>query len=100
MPLIYLSLGWLLGIWGASILMLPPEVLLLAALIPLIGLALWWIERRVRLIWLAAFFAVLGGLRYQIGGCPGQNPVRHLYTLPNYPPSTMVSPLLDQLSIL
>ena len=66
MPLVYLSTGWLMGIWAASMLALPAEVLLVAALIPLIGLVLWWRERRVRLIWLAALFAVFGGLRYQL----------------------------------
>jgi hypothetical protein len=65
MPLVYLSTGWLMGIWAASMLALPTEMLLLAVLVPLIGLALWWRERRIRLMWLAALCAIFGGLRYQ-----------------------------------
>src|SRR3989304_4683647 len=66
MPLVYLSTGWLMGIWVASMLALPTEVLLLVAVLSSIGLALWWREGRLRWIWLAILFAVLGGLRYQL----------------------------------
>src|SRR5512135_2262244 len=39
---------------------------MLAALIPLIGLVLWWREWRWRMIWLAALFAVFGVLRFNL----------------------------------
>ena len=66
MPLVYVSTGWLMSVWAASMLVLPTGVLLLAVLAPLIGLALWRRERRVRLIRLAALCAIFGGLRYQL----------------------------------
>ena len=64
MPLVYLSIGWLAGIWIASQLTLSNEAIMLAALVPLIGLILWWREIRWRMIWLASLFAIFGALRF------------------------------------
>ncbi len=50
MPLVYSGTGWLRGIALASALHLPLEGLLLALLVPIGGLVLWWKDRRVRLI--------------------------------------------------
>jgi competence protein ComEC len=58
MPLVYISIGWLAGIWIASQLALSNPVILLAALAPIIGLVLWWRELRWRMIWLTALCAV------------------------------------------
>ena len=66
MPLVYLGTGWLIGIWAASSLKLPIELLLIAALFPPIGMWLWRDDRHVRWLWLAALFAVLGGVRYAL----------------------------------
>ena len=66
MPFVYLGTGWFIGIWAASALNLPPEVLLLCGLIALIGFALWRDNRRARLMWLGVLFAALGGGRYLI----------------------------------
>jgi competence protein ComEC len=66
MPLVYISIGWLAGIWLASQLALSNEAIFLAALVPLIGLVLWWRETRWRMIWLAALCAVFGALRFNL----------------------------------
>lgn len=66
MPLVIISIGWLAGIWIASMLTLPVEAIWLAALAPIIGLVLWWREPRWRLIWLAGLFAVCGAVRYNL----------------------------------
>ncbi len=66
MPLVYLGTGWFIGIWIASLLHLPIEALLLAAIAPILGLVLWRGDQRARLIWLSVFAAILGGLRFAI----------------------------------
>jgi len=69
MIFIYLGTGWFIGIWLASALQPPIEILLLCGLIPIFGLILWRGNRRARLIWLGALFAVIGGVRY-LGSIP------------------------------
>ncbi|CAG0961395.1 ComE operon protein 3 [Anaerolineae bacterium] len=64
MPFIYLGTGWFIGIWAASALSLPIEILLLFGLIAFIGFALWRDSRRAKLMWLGVLFAALGGGRY------------------------------------
>ncbi len=66
MPLVYLGTGWFVGIALASALHLPLEVLLLALLIPIGGLVLWWKDRRAPLIWFSILAAILGGLRFAL----------------------------------
>jgi competence protein ComEC len=69
MLFIYLGTGWFIGIWLASALQPPIEVLLLCGLVPILGLILWRGDRRARLIWLGALLAVIGGARY-LGSIP------------------------------
>nr|MBP7689164.1 ComEC family competence protein [Thermoflexales bacterium] len=64
MPFIYLGTGWFIGIWAASALILPVEILILGGFVALIGLTLWRDSRRAKLIWLGVLFAALGGGRY------------------------------------
>lgn len=64
MPFIYLGTGWFIGIWAASALNLPIEILLLGGFIALMGFALWRENRRAKLIWLGVLFAALGSGRY------------------------------------
>jgi len=66
MPFIYLSTGWLIGIWLASAFKLPIEFLLLSGLSAFIGIFLWRDTRRAKLIWLSVLFAAIGGARYLI----------------------------------
>ena len=66
MSLVTISIGWLAGIWIASQLTPSNEAILLAALVPIVGLVLWWHETRWRLIWLASLFAVFGALRFNL----------------------------------
>ena len=66
MPLIYLGIGWFIGLWATSALHLPAEALLAFTLVPIIGLVLWRGDRRARVIWLGMLFAVFGGLRYLV----------------------------------
>jgi competence protein ComEC len=66
MPLVYIGSGWLIGIWAASALKLPIEVLLIAGVFPLIGFLLWRTDRRARWVWIAVFCALLGGIRYDL----------------------------------
>ena len=66
MPFIYLSTGWLIGIWLASAFKLPIELLLFSGLLALIGVFLWRDTRRARLIWLSVLFVAIGGMRYLI----------------------------------
>jgi competence protein ComEC len=66
MPLVYISIGWLAGIWIASMVTLPVEAILVAALVPIIGLVLWWRETRARWIWIAILCAIFGAIRYQL----------------------------------
>ena len=60
MPLVYLGTGWFIGIALASALHLPIEALLLAFLIPIVGLYLWHRDRRAQLIWGSVIAAVFG----------------------------------------
>ena len=60
MPLVYISIGWLAGIWIASQLALTDLAILLAAFVPIAGLILWWRETRWQMIWLAALWSVFG----------------------------------------
>ena len=69
MPLIYLGTGWFIGVWLASALQPPIEILLLGGLLPIFGLILWRGDRRARLIWLGGLCAVIGGARY-LGSLP------------------------------
>lgn len=69
MLFVYLGTGWFIGIWLASALQLPIEILLLCGLIPIFGLTLWRGDRRARLIWLGGLFAMIGGVRY-LGSIP------------------------------
>jgi len=64
MPFIYLGTGWFIGIWAASALNLPIEILLLCVLIALMGFMLWRDNRRAKLMWLGVLAAALGGGRY------------------------------------
>jgi hypothetical protein len=66
MPFVYFGTGWFIGIALASALQLPLEFLLLAFLVPISGLVLWWKDRRARLIWFSVFAALLGGLRFAL----------------------------------
>ncbi|HZY44013.1 MAG TPA: ComEC/Rec2 family competence protein [Anaerolineae bacterium] len=66
MPLVTISIGWLTGIWIASMVALPVEAILIAALVPIIGMVLWWHETRWRMIWLATLFSIFGAIRYQL----------------------------------
>ena len=66
MPLVYLGTGWFIGIALASALHLPIEVLLLAFLVPIVGLVLWGKDHRVRLIWISLIFAVCGGIWFTL----------------------------------
>jgi hypothetical protein len=68
MPLVSLGTGWLIGIALASALHLPIEFLLPVLLVPIIGLALWWKDRRVRLIWTSVISAILGGIWFTLRG--------------------------------
>ena len=69
MLFIYLGTGWFIGIWLASALQPPVEILLLCGLVPIFGLLLWRDNRRARLIWLGGLCAVIGGARY-LGSIP------------------------------
>ena len=66
MPFVYFGIGWLIGIWAASALQLPTEVLLAFTIVPMIGLALWRSDRRATLIWISAVFAIAGSIRYNL----------------------------------
>src|SRR5512143_3400827 len=60
MPLVYWGTGWFIGIALAAALHLPLEFLLPAFLLPLAGCFLWRHDRRLRLIWISAGFALAG----------------------------------------
>src|SRR3990170_6253065 len=62
MPLIWIGAGWLAGIWAAFALNLPAVFFLAALVVPIAGFILWR-DRRARLLWAAALFALLGGIR-------------------------------------
>ena len=64
MPFIYLGTGWFIGIWAASALNLPLEILLLGGFIALMGFALWRDNRRATWLWLGVLFAAFGAGRY------------------------------------
>ncbi len=66
MPLVYISIGWLAGIWLASLVALPVAAILIAALVPIIGMILWWREPRWRMIWLAVLFSFFGAIRFNL----------------------------------
>jgi competence protein ComEC len=66
MPLVYISIGWLAGIWIASLLTPPLEAILIAALVPIMGMVLWWRETRWRMIWLATLFSIFGAIRFNL----------------------------------
>ena len=66
MPLIYWGTGWFIGIALASALHLPIEFLLLAFLVPIIGLFLWRNDAHARRIWMSIIFAVVGAIWFTI----------------------------------
>ena len=66
MPLVYLGTGWFIGIALASALHLPIEFLLLAFLVPIIGLLLWGNDHRARWIWFSMIFAIAGGIWFTL----------------------------------
>ncbi len=66
MPLVYLGTGWFIGIWLASLLRLPIETLLLAVIIPILGLVLWRKDVRMRLVWASVLCALVGGVWFTL----------------------------------
>jgi competence protein ComEC len=62
MTLVYLGIGWLLGLALAGVCPLRPLVWLLLGLLPVIAAL---IERRNRRLWVAIIFLFLGAARYQ-----------------------------------
>ena len=66
MILIYLTIGWVVGILAASFARLPTPVWLVLALLPLGYLALFWRNPALRKWHLVLIFFMLGALRYQM----------------------------------
>ena len=66
MTLVYLAAAFLAGVWLGSVVAVPGEFLLLAALVPVVVAALWWRDKRVRLAAVCALFALLGLGRFQL----------------------------------
>ncbi len=66
MPLVYVGIGWFIGIALASALHLPIEFLLPTFLVPIIGFLLWRQDQRARRIWISLLFAVGGGIWFTV----------------------------------
>lgn len=64
MILAYLGSAWLLGIYLASLLQVPTELVWLAAVLPAAVVILWWRERPVRLASACCLVLLLGALRF------------------------------------
>jgi hypothetical protein len=66
MPLVYLGIGWFIGIALASALHLPIEFLFLTFLAPITGLVLWRKDSRARLIWFSVIVAISGSIWFTV----------------------------------
>ena len=64
MILAYLGSAWLLGIYLASVLQVPTELIWLAAVLPAAVVILWWRERTIRLVSACCLALLLGALRF------------------------------------
>ncbi len=64
MILAYLGSAWLLGIYLASVLQVPTELIWLAAALPAAVIILWWRERPIRLASACLLALLLGALRF------------------------------------
>jgi len=66
MPLIPITLAWLIGIWLASRLALPTLALGAAAGVALLGVVIWRRTQKPRWLFVLALAAILGALRYNL----------------------------------
>ncbi|MBC8248485.1 MAG: hypothetical protein H8E90_02300 [Anaerolineales bacterium] len=64
MILAYLGSAWLLGIYLASVLQVPTELIWLAIVLPAAVVILWWRERLIRLASVCCLALLLGALRF------------------------------------
>ena len=65
-PLIPFTVAWLIGIWLASRIALPTVALGVATGVAILGVILWRSARGPRWIFILAFAATLGALRYNL----------------------------------
>ncbi len=70
MILAYLGSAWLLGIYLASVLQVPTELIWLAAVLPVAVVILWRRERPIRLASACCLALLLGALRFTISAAP------------------------------
>ncbi len=66
MILAYVGSAWLLGIYLASLIRVPTELIWLAAVLPAAVVILWWRERPIRLASACCLGLLLGTLRFTI----------------------------------
>ena len=66
MPLIPITLAWLIGIWCASRIMLPSVALGFAAVVTIVGIILAWRAPKSRWIFILTLAVILGALRFNI----------------------------------
>ncbi len=64
MILAYLGSAWLLGIYLASVLQMPGELIWLATVLPTAVVILWWRKRPIRLASVCCLVLLLGALRF------------------------------------
>ena len=65
-PLIPITLAWLIGIWFTSRIALPTLVLGAATIVAFVGIVVTWRMPKPRWVFVLAFAAILGMLRYNL----------------------------------
>ena len=70
MILAYLGSAWLLGIYLASVLQVPTELIWLAVVLPVAVMTLWRRERSIRLANACCLALLLGALRFNASATP------------------------------